>query len=39
MISFPVFKLKIMFSVSEGIMDLLDVFKSPAIRYLRHRGN
>lgn len=39
MTSFPMFKLKIIFNVSEGIMDLLDVFRSPAIRYLRLRGN
>lgn len=35
MIYFPIFKLKIIFSVLEGIMHLLDMFKSPAIRYLR----
>lgn len=32
------FKLKIIFSVSEGFMDLLDVFKSHDIRYLRLGG-
>lgn len=38
MIYFPMFKLKIIFRISEGIMDLLDLFKSSAIRYLRLTG-